>query len=50
MNRIKEALTNLQEKKLDKMNENIRNTLAKKAAEKLEEMKVDLASSYFDRK
>jgi hypothetical protein len=50
MNPITEALKNLQEKKFDLMKENINTALVKKAAVKLEEMKVDLASAYFDRK
>lgn len=44
---IKEALKNIQEKKLDLMKENFTQALSKKAAEKLEEKKVDIASSFF---
>jgi len=48
--KIKDALKNIQEKKFDLMRENFNATLAQKAAEKLEEMKVELASSYFGKK
>jgi hypothetical protein len=48
--KIKEALQNLQEKKYDKMRENFNATISRKAAEKLEEMKVDIASSFFSKK
>jgi hypothetical protein len=44
---IKSAIKSLQENKLDLMKENFNTALSKKAAEKLEEMKVDIASSYF---
>lgn len=48
--KIKEALKNIQEKKFDLMKENFNSVLVQKAAEKLEEMKVELASSYFGKK
>ena len=48
--KIKEALKNIQEKKFDLMRENFNTALAQKAAEKLEEMKVNIASSYFGKK
>lgn len=44
---IKAAIKSLNENKLDVMKENFNVVLSKKAAEKLEEMKVDIASSYF---
>lgn len=44
---IKSAIKSLNENKLDVMKENFNVVLSKKAAEKLEEMKVDIASSYF---
>ena len=44
---IKAAIKRLNENKLDVMKENFNVVLSKKAAEKLEEMKVDIASSYF---
>lgn len=44
---IKSAIKNLHENKLNLMKENLNAVLSKKAAEKLEEMKVDIASYYF---
>lgn len=44
---IRKALINLSENKLEEMNKNIREALAKKAAEKLEEKKLDIANKYF---
>ena len=48
--KVQKALQNLQEKKLDQMRENIVQSLSEKAAIKLEEMKVGLATNYFGTK
>jgi hypothetical protein len=47
---IRETISNIREKKFEKLKENIEKTLAEKAAIKLEEMKVDLATNYFGTK
>lgn len=47
---IQEALKNIMENNLDSMRENIQAALSEKAAEKLEEMKQNIATSYFERK
>ena len=44
---IRQALINLSENKLEEMNKNLRAALTKKAAEKLEEKKVEMARKYF---
>jgi len=44
---IRKALINLSENKLEEMNKNIRESLIKKAAEKLEEKKVVMSHKYF---
>lgn len=43
-------IDNIMEKKLDDMKQNINTILAKKASEKLDEIKSDLASNYFKSK
>ena len=49
-NHIKEALTNILEKKLDVMKENFNSALTEKAMQKLEEKKIEIAQSYFGKK
>jgi hypothetical protein len=44
---IRQALISLSENKLEEMNKNLREALTKKAAEKLEEKKVEMARKYF---
>ena len=47
---IKEALSNILEKKLDVMKENFNAALTSKAMEKLEEKKIEIAQTYFGKK
>ena len=44
---VKQAIHNIAESKLNEMKENFKKALAEKAAEKLEEMKVDMANNFF---
>lgn len=50
MQHIKEAIKNIQQKKLDLMKENFNAALSEKAVQKLEEKKIDIAQSYFGKK
>jgi len=50
MEKIKQAVKNIQEKKLDVMKENFNAVLAEKAMQKLEEKKIDIAKNYFGQK
>lgn len=47
---IKEALSNILDKKLDVMKENFNSALTSKAMEKLEEKKIEIAQNYFGKK
>lgn len=47
---VKQAIFNIAESKLDEMKDNFKKALAQKAAEKLEEMKVDMATNFFGEK
>jgi hypothetical protein len=47
---IKEAITNIREKKLEQMKENFNSALTEKAVQKLEEKKIEIAKSYFGKK
>lgn len=47
---VKHAIFNIAENKLDEMKSNFKKALAEKAAEKLEEMKIDMASNFFGNK
>ena len=44
----KSIINSLLERNLDEMKQNINATLAEKAADKLEEMKLGIASNFFD--
>jgi hypothetical protein len=48
--KVKEAINNIREKKLDQMKENINSALTTKAVEKLEEKKIIIAQNYFGQK
>lgn len=50
MDSIQIAIDNILEKNLESMRENISNALSQKAAEALDERKVQLASTYFEPK
>ena len=47
---IKEAISNIAEKKLDEMKQNVYAALSEKAMEKLEEKKIDMAKAFFVKK
>lgn len=47
--KIRQALISLSENKLEDMNKNIREALVQKAAEALQEKKIDIANKYFQR-
>jgi len=47
---VREAIHSIAENKLKEMKENFKKALAQKAAEKLEEMKVDMATNFFGEK
>ena len=44
---VKQAIFNIAENKLDEMKENFKKALAQKAADKLEEKKVDMGNAFF---
>lgn len=44
--KVKEAIKNMEEKKLDLMKENFQEALTQKAVEKLEEMKFDISQKF----
>jgi hypothetical protein len=48
--KVKEAINNIREKKLDQMKENFNAALTTKAVEKLEEKKIIIAQNYFGQK
>jgi hypothetical protein len=50
MEKTKEAIKNIQEKKLNLMKENFNAALAEKAMQKLEEKKIEIAQNYFGQK
>lgn len=45
--KVRQALVNLSENKLEDMNKNIKEALIQKAAEMLEEKKIEAASKFF---
>lgn len=47
MNPIKEAIVDIQENNLEQMRQNFSTALSRKAVEKLEERKLEIASAYF---
>jgi hypothetical protein len=47
--KIKQALINLSENKLEEMNKNIRAALSQKAAVRLEEKKIETAKKFFNK-
>jgi Fe-S cluster biosynthesis and repair protein YggX len=48
--KIRQALINLSENKLEEMNKNLRQALTQKAAEMLEEKKMEMANMFFNDK
>lgn len=48
--KIRQALINLSENKLEEMNKNLRHALTQKAAEMLEEKKMEMANKFFNDK
>lgn len=50
MSNVKQVVQNIMDKKLDLMKENINSVMTSKAAQKLEEKKIDIAKSYFGKK
>jgi hypothetical protein len=47
---VKEAITNIMEKNLIEMKENVNKSLSEKAIEKLNEKKKEIAENYFGQK
>jgi hypothetical protein len=47
--KIRQALISLSENKLEEMNNNLRAALTQKAAEKLEEKKMEMANKFFNK-
>ena len=50
MNPVETAIDNILEKNLQSMKENISMALSQKAAEALEEKKVEMAATYFEQR
>ena len=50
MEKTKEAIKNIQEKKFIQMKENFASSLSNKAVHKLEEKKIEIAKNYFGKK
>jgi hypothetical protein len=48
--KVKEAIKNIREKKLEQMKENFNVALTSKAVEKLEERKIEVAKTFFEKK
>jgi len=46
--KIRQSLIHLSENKLEDMNKSLREALAQKAAESLEEMKLEIAKKFFN--